>query len=175
MRINLRRSIFGAAALLCASLAWRWIPTANTQDAASDVRVATGQRITPTAAPGSFLLPLSTHLRQDNNADGAYGVTTALSPDGSTLLILTTGYNNSFFTENGTPIVYPILDPLTGLPTAQTTGNAEWVFVYDVRGEVPKQIQKINIPLTYNGIAWHPNGQGFYVSGGADDFGAVTK
>jgi hypothetical protein len=78
------------------------------------------------AAPGSQVLPLHTDLRSDDNANAANAVTTALSPDGSTLLILTSGYNNSFYKENGTPIVYPpILDPATGLPTSQTTSNAE--------------------------------------------------
>ena len=175
MRKSLWRPVLCAAALLVAVLAWRWVPTARTQATPSGTLVATGQRITPTAAPGSFLLPLSTNLRHDNNADGAYGATTALSPDGSTLLVLTTGYNNSFYTDNGVPIVYPILDPQTGLPTSETTSNAEWVFVYDVRGQVPKQVQKINIPLTYNGLAWDPSGKRFYVSGGVDDMVYVYR
>jgi len=175
MRKSLWRPVLCAAALLAAVLAWRWVPKAHTQATPSGTLVATGQRITPTAAPGSFLLPLTTNLRQDNNADGAYGVTTALSPDGSTLLLLTTGYNNSFYTDNGVPIVYPILDPQTGLPTSQTTSNAEWVLVYDVRGQVPKQVQKINIPITYDGLAWDPSGKRFYVSGGVDDMVYVYR
>lgn len=72
---------------------------------------------------------LSTGLRSDENANAANAVTTALSPDGSTLLVLTSGYNNSFSKEDGTPLAYPVLDPATGLPTGQTTSNAEWVFV----------------------------------------------
>jgi YVTN family beta-propeller protein len=133
------------------------------------VRVATGQRVTPLAAPGSIIQKLHTDLRSDDNADAANGVTTALSPDGSTLLILTSGYNNSFYTEDGTLIRYPILSPSTGLPTGQTTSNAEWVFAYDVSGPVPVQKQKINLPVTYNGLAWDPSGARFYASGGADD------
>jgi hypothetical protein len=127
VRKSLWRPILCAAVMLTALLAWRWIPAARTQTTPSGMLVPTGQRISPTADPGSFLLPLSTNLRNDNNADGTYGVTTVLSPDGSTLLLLTTGYNNSFNTDNGVPIVYPILDPQTGLPTSQTTSNAEWV------------------------------------------------
>ena len=80
----------------------------------SGTRIATGQRITPTAAPGSQVLPLHTDLRTDNNADAANAVTTALSPDGSTLLILTSGSNNSFYKDDGTPILWDILDPITG-------------------------------------------------------------
>jgi hypothetical protein len=82
------------------------------------LRVATGQYITPAAAPGARIDVLHTDLRSDDNANAGNGVTSALSPDGSTLLILTSGYNNSFFKEDGTPIVYPILDPAPGLRQA---------------------------------------------------------
>ena len=47
----------------------------------------TGQVITPAAAPGSTFAPLATGLREDGNADAAEAVTTALSPDGKTLLV----------------------------------------------------------------------------------------
>ncbi|MBC8123009.1 MAG: hypothetical protein H7Y22_14365, partial [Gemmatimonadaceae bacterium] len=59
----------------------------------------TGQIITPTAPPGSIFAPLSTGLRTDGNADANGAVSTALSPDGKTLLILTSGYNRSFSDE----------------------------------------------------------------------------
>ena len=132
-------------------------------------RVATGQHISPAAAPGSRVLPLHTDLRSDNNADAANAVTTVLSPDGSTLLILTSGSNNSFYKDDGTPIMWDIPDPATGQPTGETTSNAEWVFVYDVSGPVPVQKQKINLPVTYNGLVWDKRGTRFYASGGADD------
>jgi YVTN family beta-propeller protein len=141
----------------------------------SGARIATGQRITPAAAPGSRVLPLHTDLRTDTNADAANAVTTALSPDGSTLLILTSGSNNSFYKEDGTPILYDILDPTTGQPTGDTTSNAEWLFVYDVSVPVPIQKQKFNIPVTYNGLVWDKTGSHFYVSGGSDDIVYVFK
>ncbi|MCC5665357.1 beta-propeller fold lactonase family protein [Nostoc sp. CHAB 5784] len=130
----------------------------------------TGQIITPAAAPGSTFAPLATGLRTDNNADAAEAVTTALSPDGKTLLVLTSGYNQNFKDENtGANLTYPVLDPLTGKPSATTTRKAEWVFVYDVsNGKLVKR-QQINIPNTYNGLAWAKDGKGFYVSGGIDD------
>jgi YVTN family beta-propeller protein len=131
--------------------------------------VATGAWITPLAAPGSAIYELHTDLRSDDNADAANAVSTALSPDGTTLLILTSGYNNSFSTDSGVPIVYSVLDPTTGQPNGQTTSNAEWVFVYDVTGRVPVQKQKFNLPITYNGLVWDASGTEFYVSGGADD------
>ncbi|MEA5504132.1 beta-propeller fold lactonase family protein [Halotia wernerae UHCC 0503] len=130
----------------------------------------TGQIITPAAAPGSTFAPLATNLRTDNNADAAEAVTTALSPDGKTLLVLTSGYNQNFRDENtGNLFTYPVLDPLTGKPTDTTTAKAEWVFVYDVsNGKLIKK-QQINIPNTYNGLAWAKDGTRFYVSGGIDD------
>lgn len=72
----------------------------------------TGQFVTPTVAPGSTFSPLSTGLRSDNNADAAQAVTTALSPDRKTLLVLTSGYNLNFKNEKtGENITYSVLDP----------------------------------------------------------------
>ena len=144
-------------------------PAAGDGSEAQSIRIATGQRVTPLAAPGSALQKLHTDLRTDDNADASNAVTSALSPDGSTLLILTSGFNNGFSKDDGTPLVYPLLDPATGLPTGQTTSDAEWVFVYEVTGPVPVQKQKINLPITYNGLVWDSSGTRFYVSGGADD------
>src|ERR1700727_973341 len=89
----------------------------------------TGQFITPTAAPGSSLQVLATGLRADGNADASEAVNTALSPDGETLLVLTSGWNRNNDQPDGTPITFPTLNPLTGM-TAGSTGNDEWVFVY---------------------------------------------
>jgi YVTN family beta-propeller protein len=130
-----------------------------------------GFYITPTAAPGSIFQDLPTGLRSDGSANANGAVNTALSPDGSALLILTTGYNTGFYTQgpNGTPILYAALDPITGKQTSTMTPNAEWVFVFDVRGAQPLQKQLINIPNTYHGLLWDPSGSRFYVAGGIDD------
>jgi len=130
-----------------------------------------GFHITPTASPGSIFQGLPTGLRPDGSADANGAVTTALSPDGTALLILTTGYNTSFYTQgpSGTPIMWAALYPTTGLPSSTMTPNAEWVFVYDVRGAQPVQTQMINIPDTYHGLVWDPSGTRFYVAGGIDD------
>jgi YVTN family beta-propeller protein len=136
-----------------------------------------GFYITPTAAPGSIFQGLPTGLRPDGSADANGAVTTALSPDGTALLILTTGYNTGFNTQgpDGTPILWAALDPLTGLPSSTTTPNAEWVFLFDVRGAQPVQKQLINIPNTYQGLLWDPSGSRFYVAGGIDDRVEVYK
>jgi YVTN family beta-propeller protein len=136
-----------------------------------------GFYITPTAAPGSIFQGLPTRLRPDGSAAANGAVTTALSPDGTALLILTTGYNTNFNTQgpDGTPILWAALDPLTGLPSSTTTPNAEWVFVFDVRGAKPVRKQLINIPNTYQGLLWDPSGTRFYVAGGIDDRVFVYK
>ena len=82
----------------------------------------TGQVITPAAAPGSTFAALATGLRADGNADAAEAVTTALSPDGKTLLVLTSGYNQNFRdAQTGEFFTYPVLDPQTGEPSEVTT------------------------------------------------------
>jgi len=136
-----------------------------------------GFYITPTAAPGSIFQNLPTGLRPDGSANANGAVNTVLSPDGTALLILTTGYNTDFYTQgpDGTAILWAALDPLTGIPSSTTTPNAEWVFVFDVRGVRPKQKQLINIPNTYHGLQWDPSGTRFYVAGGIDDRVEIFK
>jgi YVTN family beta-propeller protein len=131
----------------------------------------TGQIITPAAAPGSTFSLLPTGRRPETGgAEAGQAVTTALSPDGKTLLVLTSGYNKNFNDEEtGEPFTYPVLEPVTGVPSSVTTTNAEWVFVFDISsGRLIKQ-QQINIPNTYNGLTWGPSGDRFFVSAGIDD------
>ncbi len=129
----------------------------------------TGQSITPIAAPGSRFQRLPTGLRADGTADANGAVTTALSPDGTALLIVTTGYNTYFYDTNSNPIEHVVLDPVTGLPSKVSTINAESIFVFDVRHNKPVMVQRIEQPDTYHGLAWDPSGQRFYVSAGNDD------
>jgi YVTN family beta-propeller protein len=129
----------------------------------------TGQFITPTAAPGSTIQVLATGLRTDGNADASEAVNTALSPDGKTLLVMTSGWNRNNQLPDGTAITFPTLDPVTGANSGTTT-NDEWVFVYQIgpHGEATKQ-QQITLPDTFSGLAWAPDGSRFYVSAGDDD------
>jgi YVTN family beta-propeller protein len=136
----------------------------------SGALLPTGQIITPTAAPGSTFTILGTDRRSDDNAAAAEAVTTVKSPDGKTLLVLTSGYNKNFRDEKtGEFFTYPVLDPQTGLPSTVTTQKAEWVFVFDISSGNLVKKQQINIPNTYNGLTWAPDGQRFYVSAGIDD------
>src|SRR5215471_20139562 len=115
--------------------------------------VPTGKAITPTAAPGSSFHTLNPGLAQFPNFVVGQAVTTAVSPNGKTLLILTSGFNLNNDT-NGNQV---------------NSASTEYVFVYDISVNPPVKKQVLQIPNTFNGMAWNPNGTEFYVSGGPDD------
>jgi hypothetical protein len=100
--------------------------------------VTSGQEITPTAAPGSQLQYLNPGLADYQNYIASGGITTAVSPDGNTLLLLTAGYNN----------------------LADSTGNfiaadsQEYIFVFDISKGAPQQKQVLTLPNSYTGIAF---------------------
>lgn len=113
----------------------------------------TGKRITPEAATQSLFQPLNPGLPNRPEFLADHAVDISISPNGTSLLILTSGYNRN----NGADGRRVDEDSL------------EYVFVYDIRDKTPIQKQVIQVPNTYNGITWHPDGNEFYVSGGIDD------
>src|SRR6185437_3881432 len=113
----------------------------------------TGMSITPTAAPGTIILPLNPDLPEMPDYTADHPIATALSPDGKTLLVLTSGFNRIYDAKG------------KSIPAF----SKEYVFVYDVTARVPIKRQVLQLPNTYMGIAWSLNGQNFYVSGGSDD------
>ena len=78
---------------------------------------------------------------------------TAVSPDHSTLLVLTSGYNQLNNSAGKT------------IPADST----QFVFVFDITRNTPIQTQTIQVPNTYSGIVFDPRVKTFYVSGGVDD------
>jgi YVTN family beta-propeller protein len=117
----------------------------------------TGVRITPNAAPGSSFQALHPGLISDPTFTVGQAVTTAISPDGKTLLILTSGYNKQNFASG---------------PNAGKTNPAEsneYIFVFDISAGKPLQMQVLQVPNAYDGLAFNPSGKEFYVSGGPDD------
>lgn len=121
--------------------------------AAAPELTPTGQAITPTAAPGAVFQSLNPHIAADPAYTAGQASAAALSPDGRTLLILTSGFNREFG-ANG-KIILALSD--------------EYVFVFDVSGPRPVQRQALVIPDTFLGLAWAPSGERFYVSGGVGD------
>jgi YVTN family beta-propeller protein len=119
--------------------------------------IPTGVQITPDAAPGSTFQPLNPGLSVDPSFTVGQAVTTTVSPEGRTLLILTSGYNKEAFTSG----------PSQG-KSNPAEGN-EYIFVFDISGSKPLQNQVLQVPNAFDGIAFNPSGTGFYVTGGPDD------
>ena len=137
----MKRSLFAAIAWLVPTvvLAAEMIPT--------------GQFVTPTAAPGSIFQPLNPGLADNPGYTAGQASALALSPDAKTLLILTSGFNRMFGSDG----------------KISAAESNEYVFVFDVSGRAPVQRQAIQVPDSFLGVAWAPDGGGFFVSGGVDD------
>ncbi|MDQ6825101.1 MAG: bifunctional YncE family protein/alkaline phosphatase family protein [Candidatus Eremiobacteraeota bacterium] len=118
---------------------------------------------------------MPTQLRPDGGADADGAVTSLISPDGSALLVLTTGYNSTYYTLSGAPVTHAVLDVASAKATRTRTAAAQWIFVYDIRKRIPKLVQRIELPLSYDGLCWDPLGRRFYASGGSDDRVYVFK
>lgn len=113
----------------------------------------TGMTITPTAARGSIFQPLNPGLPDLPEFTVDHPVSTAVSHDGSTLLILTSGFNRNY-------------DKAGKVIPSQSN---EYVFVYDIRQQPSTLKQVLQVPNTFVGLAWRPDGKQFYVSGGGND------
>ncbi|MBN2894672.1 MAG: hypothetical protein JXK05_02100 [Campylobacterales bacterium] len=109
--------------------------------------------ITPDAAKGSHFSMLDPKLPHLPQFRAGQAVATALSPDERTLLILTSGFNR-MNQPDGT------IDP---------NASNEYLFVFDTSVTPARQKQVLQLPNTFYGLAWHPKGDRFYVSGGVDD------
>jgi YVTN family beta-propeller protein len=120
--------------------------------AATSSVLPNGDTITPTAAPGAIFTALNPNLTAYPSYTLGQAMTETISPDGKTLLILTSGYND-------------ISDP-TGQNTVESN---EFVFVYNISSGAAQQVTALPVPNTFAGIAWGPDSQHFYVGGGADD------
>ena len=134
----------------------RWLPALAVLVAAPILAAEvtpTGQRLTPTAAPGAIFQSLNPGLPGDPAFTAGQASAVALSPDGGTLLILTSGFNRTFGPD--------------GKFIADRSN--EYVFVYDVTGAAPVRRQVVAVANTFLGIAWSPAGDRFFVSGGVDD------
>lgn len=112
-----------------------------------------GLRVTPLAAAGARFEHLNPHLPGFPAYTAGQAVATVVSPDGKTLLILTSGFNRLFDADGKT------------IPAASN----EYVFVFDIASGAPRQVQALQIPNSYMGMVFAPDGRHFYVSGGVDD------
>ncbi len=126
---------------------------AAASDGVQSTLLPTGKRITPLAAPGAHFELLNPGLKDFPQYVAGQAMTTATSPDGRTLLVLTSGFNR-INGEDGKPIA---------------GASEEYVFVYDIRAGEPRKTGVLKVPNTFAGIAFAPSGKSFFVSGGLDD------
>jgi DNA-binding beta-propeller fold protein YncE len=116
-----------------------------------------GLYVTPTAPLTSAIQrPLNPGLANYPNYVAGEAVKALLSPDGTTLAILTAGFN-SLINASG---------------SVDTVASTQFIFLYNVAGAnktspVLKQvIQQLN---SHVGLVWAPSGQTLWATGGCDD------
>jgi len=119
--------------------------------------LSTNQKITPLAPRGATFEPLNPRLADAPGYTVGQAVSTAVSPDFRTLLVLTSGYNLLNYTSG----------PEAGTPVPDD--STEWIFVFDITKGQAVQKQAIPVTNSYNGIVWSPLGNEFFVSGGNKD------
>jgi DNA-binding beta-propeller fold protein YncE len=120
---------------------------------ADGVPIPTGMMITPTAARGAIFQDLNPGhpSAPDVRASGAAAV--AASPDGKLLAIQTNGYNT--FSDRAGKV----------LPELST----DYLFLFDVTGPQPRQLQVLPMHTTFQGLAWALRSNQLFASGGIDD------
>jgi YVTN family beta-propeller protein len=112
-----------------------------------------GQLITPLAPAGAKFSRLNPGLKDFPDYTVGQAVKTVISPDGNTLLVLTSGFNRLNDTQGH-----------------QVAGDSnEYVFVFDVSHGSLRQKQVLQVPNTFFGLAFTPDSDRFFVSGGVDD------
>lgn len=129
---------------------------ARADGGAAPMQLATGQLITPTAARGSTQQLLNPGLAAYPDFVAGEAVRSRLSPDGSTLAVLTAG-QNSLYKPDG---------------TVDTAASTQFIFIYDVSGahrEAPVLAQVITQTNAHVGLVFSPDGGTLYAAGGRDD------
>src|SRR5215469_14841399 len=111
--------------------------------ASSEVIPNSGQQITPTAPRDARFEHLNPGLSDQPHYLAGGAVTSVVSPDGATLLVLTSGYN---LVNSSAGALIP-------------TDSTQFVFVYDISQHIPVLKQVIKVANTYGGITFDPSGK----------------
>ncbi|MGE5242856.1 MAG: bifunctional YncE family protein/alkaline phosphatase family protein [Betaproteobacteria bacterium] len=118
--------------------------------------LATGQYVTPTFVKGAVQQYLNPGLADYPDFVAGEAVRSQLSPDGTTLAIITAGQNS--------------LDKPDG--TVDAANSTQFIFLYDVAGAnqaKPVLEQVIRQTNAHVGLVFSPDGHTLYAAGGADD------
>jgi DNA-binding beta-propeller fold protein YncE len=125
-------------------------------DPADSVQLPSGQYVSPTAPKGAVQEFLNPGLTQYPDFVAGEAVRSQLSPDGTTLAIITAGQNSLY-------------DSAGKVDTANST---QFIFLYDVahgNKSHPLLKQVIQQSNAYVGLVFSPDGNTLYAAGGADD------
>src|SRR6202023_1475611 len=120
------------------------------------LQLPTGQYITPTFIRGAVQQFLNPGLPAYPNLVAGEAVRSQLSPDGTTLAIITAG-QNSLYKPDG---------------TVDTANSTQFIFLYDVEGAnkarpvLTQVLQQVNAHV---GLVFSPDGNTLYAAGGNDD------
>jgi YVTN family beta-propeller protein len=120
------------------------------------VQLATGQFITPTIIKGAVQQYLNPGLADYPNFVAGEAVRSQLSPDGTTLAIITAGQNS--------------LDKPDG--TLDMVNSTQYIFLYNIDGSNrsrPRLVQVLQQLNAHVGLVFSPDGNTLYAAGGADD------
>ncbi len=120
------------------------------------LRLATGQFITPTFIDGAVQQYLNPGLPAYPNFVAGEAVRSQLSPDGTTLAIITAG-QNSLYKPDG---------------TVDVANSTQYIFLYNVAGANkarPVLTQVIKQVNAHVGLVFSPDGNTLYAAGGNDD------
>jgi YVTN family beta-propeller protein len=120
------------------------------------VPLATGQFVTPTAIDDAVQQYLNPGLASYPNFIAGEAVRSQLSPDGTTLAIITAG-QNSLYKPDG---------------TVDVANSTQFIFLYNVEGAnkarpvLTQVLQQVNAHV---GLVFAPDGSTLYAAGGSDD------
>src|SRR5215510_4058788 len=120
------------------------------------VAMPSGQFVTPTAIDDSIQQFLNPGLAAYPHFIAGEAVRSQLSPDGTTLAVITAG-QNSLFKPDG---------------TVDVANSTQYIFLYNVEGmnrARPKLTQVIKQRNAHVGLVFSPDGNKLYAAGGSDD------
>src|SRR5262249_18555942 len=120
----------------CLILSWP-VARAHGQQVTAEIPIPTGNMITPTAANGAIFQDLNPKAQTTPNIRTNQAVAISVSPDGRIVAILTSE-NNTSYRANGN------VDPDL---------SSEYVFLFDITGTLPRQLQVVHIRNTFQGLA----------------------
>ena len=138
------------------------VGTARANGEAQPEQLATGQFVTPGALKGAVQEYLNPGLAQYPNFVAGEAVRSQISPDGTTLAIITAG-QNSLFRPDG---------------KVDSAASTQFIFLYDVSGRNrsrPKLKQVLQQGNAHVGLVFSPDGKTLYTAGGVDDVIYVYK